>query len=506
MPKRKRDEQSTLEPRLVNFEGGLFRALKEAKGFERQRQSKRLRDKSTPPDKKRRIEKEILVLKSLDLHQAAHAHLTSALLRVKPIAENADKLPQRWREVVPKPDLEEEERVALHNVTSSLSNRPQVRDVVEKAAAGVCATLGVEAPPKKGKAKRVNSTRGDKEKAESAEPDIRTQDASRNSSESGVIWEDGEDEWQGFSDDYDNQDSEELTAEEEALAEFEGRIADAESEDLIVPSDKDGSSDEDEESGTVEAEEEALARYEDMLAGPESDDDAGYNTFMKLAEKYRGKEKVNYDDISDSEHSQVSISRSESEQNSDSGPESNNNGFFEEPLSPPYKKSKSDQTMPKALPGALPTLMGGYVSGSESEASEIDVAPAMRKNRRGQRARQQIWEKKHGQRAKHVLKEQEKAINDRNKGWDPRRGAVEEGSGRGVWKDGKRPFDRKNANKTDGASASGGNAIEVKPREPKKDIKKRDDVGKLHPSWEAKKLAKEKQAQVAFQGKKIVFD
>ena len=41
----------------------LHHAMKAAKGFERQRQSKRLFDPKAPPDKKERIQKEIVVLK-----------------------------------------------------------------------------------------------------------------------------------------------------------------------------------------------------------------------------------------------------------------------------------------------------------------------------------------------------------------------------------------------------------------------------------------------------------
>ena len=62
MPKRKREEDN-FEEIFQKLRNELHHALKSAKGFERQRQSKRLRDAKSTPDKKGRIENEILVLK-----------------------------------------------------------------------------------------------------------------------------------------------------------------------------------------------------------------------------------------------------------------------------------------------------------------------------------------------------------------------------------------------------------------------------------------------------------
>lgn len=60
MPKRKRGEPS-LEENLAKWEKELVRGLKTAKGFERQRLSKRFREADT--EKTARLEREILVLK-----------------------------------------------------------------------------------------------------------------------------------------------------------------------------------------------------------------------------------------------------------------------------------------------------------------------------------------------------------------------------------------------------------------------------------------------------------
>lgn len=142
----------------------------------------------------------------------------------------------------------------------------------------------------------------------------------------------------------------------------------------------------------------------------------------------------------------------------------------------------------------VPSLtMGGYWSGSESEPeSDVDVAP--RKNRRGQRARQQLAEKKFGQRAKHLQKEGAVSRLDRNAGWDPKKGATDRSGprARGPQKFGK------------SAPRISSDRGEVKSAPPPK--KHRDDSGPLHPSWEAAKKAKEAKATAPFQGKKITFD
>ncbi|KAH7069738.1 Bud-site selection protein [Paraphoma chrysanthemicola] len=126
-----------------------------------------------------------------------------------------------------------------------------------------------------------------------------------------------------------------------------------------------------------------------------------------------------------------------------------------------------------------------YIAGSDSDASDLDAEFAPRKNRRGQRARQKIAEAKFGAKAKHLEKQ------ERDQGWDPKRGAV-----------GTAP-------RGYGPQQSGENTI---PLGQKKVEKKRDDAGELHPSWQAAKLAKEKkQIKIDVRapvgaGKKVVFD
>lgn len=150
----------------------------------------------------------------------------------------------------------------------------------------------------------------------------------------------------------------------------------------------------------------------------------------------------------------------------------------------------SSSAAPVTSSSFVPLLtMGGYISGSGSEIDDQFEAEKPRKNRRGQRARQAIWEKKFGKTAKHLQHQSENAT------WDPRKGAVSRSTSKFA----------KDANRL----PLGKNRLETRKKVadvPKK-APRRDDSGPLHPSWEAAKKAKEKKsAPVAFQGKKISFD
>lgn len=150
--------------------------------------------------------------------------------------------------------------------------------------------------------------------------------------------------------------------------------------------------------------------------------------------------------------------------------------------------------------------MGGYWSGSEGGSDveqDVDVAP--RKNRRGQRARQQIWEKKYGKGAKHLKNAKPDAKNGRDEGWDMKRGAQEEGA---QARRGYKPHWQRSRAETatagvDGGPVSGGNAVQLAPRRARQESKPERP---MHPSWEAAKRAKEQSQTGAFAGKKMVFD
>ena len=155
----------------------------------------------------------------------------------------------------------------------------------------------------------------------------------------------------------------------------------------------------------------------------------------------------------------------------------------------------------------LPTLsMGGYWSGSDEDSDKVeDISETRsRRNKRGQRARRQIYEKKFGANANHL----KKAAESRDHGWDPQKGAVDD-----VKKsEGKRgrKFERKRAvngsknggrsGTTRGPQSSGANT------EPLKTRAKSTVDAPIHPSWQAAKKAKELKKTVPFQGKKVTFD
>ncbi|KAI0345797.1 Bud-site selection protein [Trametopsis cervina] len=164
---------------------------------------------------------------------------------------------------------------------------------------------------------------------------------------------------------------------------------------------------------------------------------------------------------------------------------------------PADKTSKAKQkSTADAKPGTstfLPSLAVGYTRG-DSDASDVsdgeDDAP--KKNRRGQRARRAIWEKKFGRNANHVKKQQEiMAKGPRDNGW-PRqnRAAPQDRSGTR-----QRPY------------PTSAKESQPPPGAPPPTTNGRKEEKALHPSWEAKRRLKEKQnpSIVAPQGKKIVF-
>ncbi|KAF2796895.1 Bud-site selection protein [Melanomma pulvis-pyrius CBS 109.77] len=250
---------------------------------------------------------------------------------------------------------------------------------------------------------------------------------------------------------------------------------------------------EDEEEAAEEAvenesdDDEAFSAFNARIAAPSS---AEEDSDDSLSEDHRppsiDASEVDSEDASDSvpgsEDEDVASEASSSEAINSTALESADSDS--EPLPLPKTRVKAPKE-PISKSTFLPSLShAAYYSGSESEASDLDIDLAPRKNRRGQKARQKIWEKKYGDKAKHKEKE------DRNKGWDAKKGAVDEKGGRRA-KTGRGP------------ELSGENSL---PLGGVKKEKKRDDVGVLHPSWLAAKAAKERKVDVKPQGKKIVFD
>jgi hypothetical protein len=172
--------------------------------------------------------------------------------------------------------------------------------------------------------------------------------------------------------------------------------------------------------------------------------------------------------------------------------------------SPPPRPRKSakqaQQGSSKPSSTFLPTLMGGYWSGSESATDDEDTS-TRKKNRPGQQARRALWEKKYGARANHL--KGQASSQSRDNDWDPRRGArsAEDGRfprGKAAGRGGKAAFVKNRGQST------GENEVAVKPRA--RGMGKKDDEGPLHPSWEAAKKAKDAKQSAPFQGKKVVFE
>ncbi|GLB38425.1 putative BUD22 [Lyophyllum shimeji] len=171
----------------------------------------------------------------------------------------------------------------------------------------------------------------------------------------------------------------------------------------------------------------------------------------------------------------------------------------------------------------LPSLSVGFTRGEsdDSDLSESEVKVAdldIKKNRRGQRARRAIWEKKYGRNANHKKKEAES-----------KKEALGAGSQRRAPVNGKQSFNRPSMNggstrpsdtKTvpqhrqeadkgwgQRAASSQGSAPQRSGPPARSSVGGRTEEKSLHPSWEAKRKLKEKESAtiVPSQGKKIKF-
>ncbi|KAI1387703.1 Bud-site selection protein [Hypoxylon trugodes] len=514
MPKRKRSHEPSLEEKLTQWHKELARGMKTTKGFERQRLSKRIREAQTDSDKTARLEREVAVLKSLDLQQAAHAHLCSSLLKIKGIAESP-RLPSDIVRPIPKPEgLSEEEKAALHNVTSALCNRKQIRDVVEEAIMGTCIALRVPMPEKMKKGGKGKKEKKDSRAEKEEQADDRDSGATIRKAGKKDVEEEEEEEEEDDGEQSDLDQEPELVL----LKRKRETIADEDQDLESDENEEDGPSDGQEFEGfsDSDAEERAWSRYDIFVAGSssdedESDEDGASEDELAVDSKARSLRRApTADDIS------ISSAESSEPEEEDLDISESDGSDSESASIPPSKKAKTTKTAKNGPVSAgnsafLPTLMGGYISGSESEASDLDLEPA-RKNRRGQRARQAIWEKKYKEKAKHLQNQQN--AKGRDQGWDMRRGAVGDDDGSNKpWKKGiHNPFDNKHIHPErqqhlQGRDRERNYNSQVREEKPKpKAPPKRDDTGPLHPSWAAAKKAKEEGQKVAFQGRKVVFD
>ncbi|CRG90779.1 hypothetical protein PISL3812_07824 [Talaromyces islandicus] len=413
------------------FERGtqlLFRALKTARGFERQKLGRRQKTAGKDGDNKalERLGSEVQVLKSLNLEETAERYLLKQLQKTKRIAESPEfaRLAKTASVSTSGP-----RDPAEANVTARLFKSNPVQSALPEILDGIRSLLGLDEVPKNENAKKKS------EKNEKVKDNNQTAQTQRQASVS------------------DNESEE---------------IPKSNGGDLGDISMDDGSDKESLE----------FAQFDDRLASASDDSDPELDIDTNPGVNRR------YDAVTD-----LSVSSgSESESSSESPPASKVKG---------RQKLRADEA-PKDTTFLPSLMMGGYWSGSESD-DDIDTPKPQpqRKNRMGQQARRALWEKKYGSGAKHLQNDNRKGNNNKNAGWDSRRGATDGSDSRSRWGKGQtgRSFD-KGGNKSDRVDKSA----------PRGAPSKANANAPLHPSWEAARKAKIEKSQASFQGKKITFD
>jgi hypothetical protein len=473
MPKRKREsppdarklapptiatpakQAKSCQKRLEAAQKSLLQALRHGSVLERQKHSRRKKLATKKGDKEgiTRLEAEYQVLKALNLEQLGDQHLRKTLARVKSL-KDAEPLQEYISGI-----REGSKDTSTLNVTARLFKVVQVKKVVDEVVEDLKHILGADkAKDSKDEKTEVVKEQKDNNKAKSKsaeKEDVEMKDAS----------DEADDPYMAF--------SARIAAPSSGEEESEGSVLGDERPPSIADSESEHDPDADLEAESESEEDEHEAAQPDV-ASEDEDEDSDTVAISRSVAPASGE---SADSESDSDSDEVAI---------------------------PIKKSKTKTVAEKPTSSAfLPALShAAYFSGSESEASDLDVDDAPRKNRRGQRARQKIAEMKFGAKAKHLEKAQ------RDVSFDPKRGAV---AGDDKRQRRGRPMGR-------GLQQSGSNAEPLGKKDDKKDRKmslgaKRDDKGELHPSWQAAKMAKESKklkidvaGKGPAQGKKVVFD
>lgn len=474
-----RIQRLQLDGQLDQSKKSLFRSLKVARGFERQKLGRRQKTAKTENNTTdaTRLEAEVAALKSLDLTSVAEIHFYKSLLRTKSIA-TAPAFPHHVHATIEASRKPQE--TASANVQARLFKSGPVQAAMTNALKGIRAVLGIEEVRPKGR-KRMRAK--DYEDSYMANDATERAVSKRVEPSKPTTGASNEEEWTG------------LSAHE--------------------------SSDDDRDQGVGDEKEDVdYDLYASRLAQSSDEESMGEN----IEGQNHDRDKLNDMSITDEEPSAEDSHDEEGEEEEEQGDSrvsdaEDNNQWSKRPI--PKTKLKPPTAPPKTTT-FLPSLsLGGYWSGSDTShpSSDNDSSAAkiqVRKNRMGQQARRALWEKKFGQNANHVKKQGH--VHDRNQGWDPRKGAqgVDDekgkrgrgrsrgrGSGRGVV-DARRGGGR--GSRVDGgrfAESTGANSDPVVPRKTKGNPA---TEGPLHPSWEAARKAKEQKKVMPFQGKKVVFE
>lgn len=445
----------------------LFRSLKVARGFERQKLGRRQKTAKTENDAPdtARLEAEVAALKRLDLASTAELHLYKSLLKTRSIA-TAPAFPHHVQATIDASKKPQE--TASANVQARLFKSGPVQAAMTEALKGVRAVLGIEEIKPNGK-KRMRAK--DYDNGLSAKTAKVSSPPSKDERSMSTSASDG-DEWDGIPTPQSIQENERDEEDEDQEVDYDmytSRLAQSSDSDSIV---------------------------ED----PESQD--------------HDRDELDAMNITDEEASEDASAPEEDQEDNPNDPD---------PTPPnPRPKSKRPTAPPKATT-FLPSLsIGGYWSGSDSASSSDNddsssrAQTDVRKNRMGQQARRALWEKKFGRNANHVKKQARAQDRDRDQGWDARRGAQGVDDGRG--KTGRGGGRGADAGKGGGGGGGGGGS-RASGRFAKSTGANSDPVvarsarpravaaeGPLHPSWEAARRAKEQKKAVPFQGKKVVFD
>ncbi|OUM51465.1 hypothetical protein BVG19_g568 [[Candida] boidinii] len=281
----------------------------------------------------------------------------------------------------------------------------------------------------------------------------------------------------------------------------------------VVDAEAEAVSSVDQEENDIEMADKLYDQYKDYVGGS-SDEDEGEEVVLD--------KEIDYEQVTDEEPSEEEedidlekiqeIQDKEFEDAKKIKKSLMNDEFFEEDEKDRKKREKREKKEKKQKEkekSVLPALATGYYSGGESD-SDVDKdevvqqATKVRKNRRGQRARQKIWEKKFGTGANHVKKESERVKSEKER----KKLEFEERARKRMEK--QKIIDEKHLRRGYGGSKDiydrnslGSSSNNNRYNSPQPQA---DKPEKLHPSWEAKKKAEESLQNVKFSGKKITFD
>jgi len=464
-------QKRRVEATIEDAQKQIFRGLKVARGFERQKLGRRQKAaKSSGKEQDiARLEAEVQVLKMLDLTVTAEHYLNRYLARTKSVASHPACPPYviaRGNEPAPSQD------VAYANVTARLYKSNPIKEAIEVIIGDVREILDLKVDEKDQPKKRMR--RADYESTGASKSEQHSDSVDERQSRLPQHRKNGVDDAEG----------------ERSL------FIDPAQPSLRVASATDVGEEEEEENDAA---------------------DEDFYTALKAQNQTRGNQDLDLD-ASDASPELLDESEFEGFTTSDENSSEPTSAEPMKPISRDRPKPSAKQKRPEALPQTsrttfLTSLTAGYISGSES-ATDLDDDPAfstaVRKNRRGQRARQAIWEQKYGASAKHLKNGDGNRAMGRDQGWDSKRGATD---GRGGDK-GRSARDSHRGGRGGrdamrrAVQPAGNNANRLPLGKRESEAPKKDPTyGKSHPSWDARKKVKEATRLSAVpKGKKITFD